>query len=128
MIEDTSSSHDKFLLGKRSVYIPPTRGTNKQLMRAVPKVSANYLDALERWDTGAVQCFIAQAVTAKWFYVTYFCNLLLLFAVLGPTFLTDNIEMGIIIQSPMEHFKDAFIYAITVGTLTTLFLSTILLS
>ena len=39
MIEDTSTSTKCFLQGRRSVYIPPTRGTNKQLMRAVPKVS-----------------------------------------------------------------------------------------
>ena len=38
MIEDTSTSHIKFLEGKRSVYLPPKRGTNNQLMRAVPKV------------------------------------------------------------------------------------------
>eukprot|EP00966_Prymnesium_polylepis_P224487 5192170-Prymnesium_polylepis.1 len=90
MIEDTSTSTKCFLMGRRSVYIPPTRGTNKQLMRAVPKVSANYLDALERWDTGAVQCFIAQALPLKWFWCTYGCNLLLMFAVLGPTFFTSN--------------------------------------
>ena len=38
MIEDTSSSHYYFLRGQRSVYLPPKRGTNNQLMRAVPKV------------------------------------------------------------------------------------------
>ena len=53
MIEDTSSSHEKFLEGRRSVYLAPFRA-GKQLMRAVPQGAANYLDALEQ-DTGAVQ-------------------------------------------------------------------------
>merc|ERR1711871_1791307 len=43
-------------------------------MCAVPKVSANFLEALERWDKGAVQCFCAQAVTftKSWFWVSSF--------------------------------------------------------
>jgi hypothetical protein len=62
MIEDTSTSHIKCMEGKRSVYLPPKRNTNNQLMRAVPKVSANYLETLERWDTGAVQIFMSQGL------------------------------------------------------------------
>ena len=56
-------SHLRFFEGKASVYLPPKRGTNNQLMRAVPKVSANYLEALERWDTGAVQILISMSIT-----------------------------------------------------------------
>jgi len=128
MIEDTSTSTKCFLMGRRSVYIPPTRGTNKQLMRAVPKVSANYLDALERWDTGAVQCFIAQALPLKWFWCTYGCNLLLMFAVLGPTFFTSNESLAKVIEKPFDHLDDAFMYMISTGTLFILFVSVILLS
>ena len=62
MIEDTASSTEQFLLGGKSVYIAPfsNKKAHDQLMCAVPKQSANYLDALERWDTGAVQCLCAQ--------------------------------------------------------------------
>jgi len=128
MIEDTSTSTKCFLQGRRSVYIPPTRGTNKQLMRAVPKVSANYLDALERWDTGAVQCFLAQAVTQKWFYITYGSNLLLMFAVLGPTFFTDNRDLWRIVEDPFKYFWDALVYCISAGVFLCLFFSSIFFS
>jgi len=69
MIEDTTSTHKYFLRGFQSRYLPPLRG-QPQLMRAVPKVSANYLEALERWDTGAVQSLLTQGVPACWFWFT----------------------------------------------------------
>jgi len=34
-------------------------------------VSANYLEALERWDTGAVQCLCAQGLPRAWFWTAY---------------------------------------------------------
>lgn len=66
MIEDTTSTHKYFMQGYDSRYIPPLHG-QPQLMRAVPKVSANYLDALERWDTGAVQSLCTQGLPRRWF-------------------------------------------------------------
>ena len=62
MIEDTTSTHKYFLRGFYSTYVPPLRAS-KQLMRAIPKIGANYVDALERWDTGAIQSLLTQART-----------------------------------------------------------------
>jgi len=84
MIEDTSTSHAKFFEGKRSVYLPPKRGTDDQLMRAVPKVSANYLEALERWDTGAVQILLSMSITYGRFWLSLLGMLLLCAAILAP--------------------------------------------
>jgi len=84
MIEDTSTSHLRFLEGKRSVYLPPKRATDDQLMRAVPKLSANYLEALERWDTGAVQILFSMSMTYLRFWLALFVLLLLCLAVLAP--------------------------------------------
>ena len=73
MIEDTASSTEMFLQGRKSVYVTPfaNKAAEHQLMCAVPKVSANFLEALERWDKGAVQCFCAQAATFTkgWFWL-----------------------------------------------------------
>ena len=86
MIEDTSTSHMKFLGGERSVYLAPQRGTDNQLMRATPKVSANYLEALERWDTGAVQIFMAQGLLSRWFWFCYSIMIIIILAMLAPAF------------------------------------------
>ena len=70
MIEDSATSLEMFLEGRSSFYVPPfaNKKPQEQLMCAVPKVSANYLAALERWDTGAVQGFCAQALFRRWFW------------------------------------------------------------
>jgi len=92
MIEDTSTTHMKFFEGKCSVYLPPKRGTTDQLMRAVPKVSANYLEALERWDTGAVQIFLSLSVPSPRFWLVLFFMLTLTTAVVLPVFTTANTQ------------------------------------
>jgi len=62
-------------------------------MCAVPKVSANYLEALERWDTGAVQCLCAQALGRPWFWITLSCILLLIAAMISPALLpTEDLQ------------------------------------
>lgn len=86
MIEDTSTSHQKFLQGKRSVFLPPKRGTDDQLMRAVPKVSANYLEALERWDTGAVQILLSMSIWHSRFWLTLLAMLAVCTAVIAPMY------------------------------------------
>jgi hypothetical protein len=83
MIEDTTSTHKYFLEGYESRYLKPLRG-QPQLMRAVPKVSANYLDALERWDTGAIQSLCSQGLPRKWFWITLSFFLAFLLAFTGP--------------------------------------------
>lgn len=93
MIEDTTSTHKYFLQGYYSKYIPPLR-TSKQLMRAVPKVSANYLEALERWDTGAVQSLLTQGLPRMWFWCTLLFLLALLFAIIAPAFTTGQDVIG----------------------------------
>jgi len=87
MIEDTASSTEVFLQGRKSVYVTPfaNKPAEQQLMCAVPKVSANFLEALERWDKGAVQCFCAQAATftKSWFWIS-----LLVYGMMAALFLT----------------------------------------
>jgi len=130
MIEDTSSSHVAFLAGRRSVYIPPKRNNKFQLMTAVPKVSANYLEALERWDTGAIQVFIALALGFKWFWMTFGGMLILCFAVVAPTFCTGPTPILNVIEQPFheDHFYDAIVYMFSLGTLSCLFFTTMWLS
>ena len=86
MIEDTASSTEAFLQGRKSIYVTPfaNKPAEQQLMCAVPKVSTNFLEALERWDKGAIQCFMAQAATLRkaWFWVA-----LLLYGFFGALFL-----------------------------------------
>merc|ERR1719502_1798194 len=76
MIEDTTSTHKYFLQGFYSTYLPPLTAS-KQLMRAVPKIGANYVDALERWDTGAIQSLLTQGFPRVWFWITFGCLLLI---------------------------------------------------
>ena len=102
MIEDTSTSHAKFLQGRRSIYIAPSRSQKWQLMSAVPKVSANYLEALERWDTGAVQVLVAQGLFAPWFWVCLVLMYALCFAVLAPTFYTRNVVVTAVLAEPFK--------------------------
>ena len=49
-------------------------------------MSANYLEALERWDTGAVQIFMAQGLLSRWFWFVYGSLWILILAILAPSF------------------------------------------
>jgi len=90
MIEDTSTSHQKFFdEGKCSVYLPIKRAGD-QLMKAVPKVSANYLEALERWDTGAVQILLSLSIPSKRFWAVLLFMILVCVCVLLPLFTTAS--------------------------------------
>jgi len=60
-------------------------------MCAVPKVSANYLEALERWDTGAVQCFCALAIGRPWFWATSLWMLSLMGVMLAPAWIRIDV-------------------------------------
>ena len=91
MIEDTSTTHMKFFEGKCSVYLPPKRGGDP-LMRAVPKVSANYLEALERWDTGAVQIFLSLSVPSLRFWIVLAYMLLLTASTLLPAMTGTSLQ------------------------------------
>ena len=129
MIEDTSTSHEKFLQGGRSVYLPPFRGTNKQLMRAVPKVSANYLEALERWDTGAVQLFVSQGVLSKWFWCCITGLLVLHGAIISPS-LAGAHDFWKVMEDPFneEWYETAVVYIYSGSVLFTLLFTCIFLS
>ena len=91
MIEDTTSTHKYFLQGYYSKYIPPLMSGN-QLMKAVPKVSANYLEALERWDTGAVQSWMSQGVVRLWWWSTFTVLCMIGTAIIAPSF-TSGIDL-----------------------------------
>ena len=119
MIEDTSSTHLRFFEGKRSIYLPPMRGKpDQQLMRAVPKVSANYLEALERWDTGAIQILMSLSLPAPGFWLVMLFMVTMCTAVLLPAFTTIAIEdmfflwtrqEDLVNRVVMEHLEDEFI-------------------
>jgi len=119
MIEDSASSLEHFLKGRKAVYVAPYAGKKpeQQLMCAVPKVSANYLEALERWDTGAVQCLCAQGLGRPWFWVTLSCMLVLITAMLLPALLPtqdlqDLTSLAVFaeyLSNPAEH---PFIYVL----------------
>ena len=100
MIEDTTSTHKAFLLGFRSRYVPPLQG-DVPLMRAVPKVSANYLEALERWDTGAVQSLVSQGLPRRWFWATLFVLLTIVAAMMLPAF-TAHQGLQEIFDNPLD--------------------------
>ena len=100
MIEDTTSSHKWFLRGYCSKYLAPLRGA-PALMRAVPKVSANYLEALERWDTGAIQALVAQALCTAWFWGMMVALLAVGAALVVPAF-TASLPISEILQDPFS--------------------------
>jgi len=85
MIEDTTSTHKYLLEGFYTRYIPPLRSP-KQLMRGIPKVGANYLDALERWDQGAIQSLMSQGLPRRWFWITFGGLLAIGTAIVLPAF------------------------------------------
>ena len=90
MIEDTASSISEFLNGRKAAYVAPfaNKEPEDQLMCAVPKVSANYLEALERWDTGAIQCLCSQALSRPWFWVAQTVALGAMAVVVVPAWFT----------------------------------------
>jgi len=127
MIEDTTSTHKYFLQGFYSKYIPPLGGgASKQLMRAVPKVSANYLEALERWDTGAVQSLLTQGLPKKWFWCTLLFLSLVFLAVICPA-LTAEVPIERVLARPWDaanrvatiqlYFSLTFLSTLIVGVL-----------
>jgi hypothetical protein len=58
-------------------------------------VSANYLEALERWDTGAVQCLCAQGIPRPWFWVAGTCMLVTYAVILVPAWYPLGIMLEI---------------------------------
>ena len=72
-------------------------------MRAVPKVSANYLDALERWDTGAIQTFVAQGLGSCWFWATSLLIASLVAAVGAPAFTEVTAsDLPLVVMAPLD--------------------------
>merc|ERR1719240_2301987 len=86
MIEDTAASINEFVKGRKAASVAPfaNKESHHQLMCAVPKISANYLEALERWDTGAIQCLCALALGKPWFWLCFLIELLVMTVVVVP--------------------------------------------
>jgi hypothetical protein len=113
-----------FLKGRSAVYVPPfaNKKPEEQLMSAVPKVSANYLDALERWDTGAVQCFCAQGLFRSWFWGMLAWMLTLMISMVAPAWVPlHSLQDGglgemahALSQSPSKHAGLAVLMACAV--------------
>jgi len=120
MIEDTTSTHKYFLQGFHSTYIPPLRAS-KQLMRAVPKIGANYVDALERWDTGAIQSLLTQGFPRAWFWTTLTCVVLIGAAVMAPAF-TAGVNLMEVYERPWDdaHIASTCVILYSFGIFTTL--------
>lgn len=129
MIEDSSSSHAQFIKGRRSVYLPPSRGTMNQLMRAVPKVSSNYLEALERWDTGAVQLLVAQGLGATWLWQSIAVMLCIEAAIIIPAFVPP-VDASLILARPLEEgiLATSLALFVSFGVLFSIFLAVAMLS
>ena len=85
IIEDTSSSHEFFLQGKRAIYLPPLANLRRQYSLGIAKRDENYVEGLERWHIGAVQIFVTQALPRCWFWVVLLMQLLLIAAMCVPT-------------------------------------------
>ena len=73
-------------------------------------MSANYLEALERWDTGAIQCFCAQALFRSWFWAMLGWMLTLMISMVAPAWVPLHaLDHGLgglgaaITSSPSEH-------------------------
>jgi len=128
MIEDTTSTHKYFLKGFYSKYLPPLKNS-KQLMRAVPKIGANYVDALERWDTGAIQSLLTQGLPRCWFWITLFCLACVFLAIVAPAF-TAGADLAEVFKRPWD--ADNLVYAILIlysaGVFFVLALSVLLLA
>ncbi|KAL1504388.1 hypothetical protein AB1Y20_010794 [Prymnesium parvum] len=113
MIEDTASSTEAFLAGRKAVYVAPfsNKPSEAQLMCAVPKVSANYLEALERWDTGAVQCLCAQGLPKLWFWVCFGLQLFTFAMILIPAWYPLGVMLNIHSEKKLkEVISNAFDY------------------
>ena len=129
MIEDTTSTHKYFLQGFYSKYIPPLRHPAKQLMRAVPKVSANYLEALERWDTGAVQSLLTQGLPRAWFWCTLAFLIIIFAAIIAPA-LTASVRFEEMIARPWDpqHLVSTILIYYSFTVLTSFILGVVLLA
>ena len=68
IIEDTSTSHEFFLQGKRAVYLPPLASAKRQYTLGIAKAKENYIEGLERWHLGAVQIWCTQALPRGWYW------------------------------------------------------------
>jgi hypothetical protein len=87
IIEDTSSSHDFFMDGKRSVYLPPKASNRRQYSLGIAKRDENYVEGLERWHIGAVQILVTQGLPRCWFWVILLLQALWVAAACIPTML-----------------------------------------
>ena len=85
IIEDTSSSHEFFLDGKRAIYLPPKANLRRQYSLGIAKPDENYIEGLERWHIGAVQILVTQGLTRGWFYIVLLVQLGFLIAATVPT-------------------------------------------
>ena len=56
-------------------------------MSAVPKTGRHHLEALERWDVGAIQCLWALGLGNSWFWGQMAAWVLALCAMLAPSFI-----------------------------------------
>lgn len=89
MIEDTATSAVEFLRGRSSAYVAPlvTRPAHAQPMSAVPKTGRHHVEALERWDVGAIQCLWVLGMGNSWFWLQLLAWVAALCAMLAPSFI-----------------------------------------
>ena len=64
-------------------------------------MSANYLEALERWDTGAVQSWMSQGVVRLWWWMTFLVLLMMGTAIIAPSF-TSGVDLIAAFRHPWE--------------------------
>ncbi len=119
MIEDTASSIVEFLAGRKAVYLAPfaNKPPHEQLMCAVPKVSANYLEALERWDKGAIQCLCSLALTRPWFWVAQLMWFFVMALIVCPAWVSLNEFEGVRSWADLIHLFEGRFWRLDDGSL-----------
>jgi len=116
IIEDTSSSHDFFMDGKRSVYLPPKASNRRQYSLGIAKRDENYVEGLERWHIGAVQILVTQGLPRCWFWVILLLQALWVAAaciptMLGPANILEIFGYGGVVYLAKNPWHTAILYA-----------------
>ena len=67
------------------MYLPPLTANKRQYSLGIAKQDENYVEGLERWHIGAVQIFVTQALSRRWYYVAFLLQLCWVLAACVPT-------------------------------------------
>ena len=79
-------------------------------------MSSNYLEALERWDTGAVQLLVAQGLFSSWLWLWVAILLTIEASIVTPAFVPPA-DFELMLARPLEHAATFVTLAFSFGVL-----------